>query len=81
MRQGSESLKTRGDVIIRGLWDRQTDAIINVKLGDSDTDTYKFEPMETLLDFWEKINKDKHGKHCHDKWKHFLYSLFLLVAC
>ena len=27
--------------MIQGLWDRQVDAIIDVKLCDADTDTYK----------------------------------------
>ena len=36
IRQGSDKLDTRGNVMIRGLWDRQTDAIIDVKIGDTD---------------------------------------------
>ena len=40
IRQGSDNHKdTRGDVMIRGLWYRQVDAIIDVKLGDADADT------------------------------------------
>ena len=31
----------RGDMMIRSLWNCQVDAIINVKLGDADADTYK----------------------------------------
>ena len=27
--------------------------------------------MDKLLACWEKQKKDKHGKHCHDKNKHF----------
>ena len=50
--QGSDNLDTRGNVIIQGLWDRKTDTIIYVKLGDADADTYRFEPMLTLLDRW-----------------------------
>ena len=57
--------------MIRGLWDRQVDAIIDAKLGDADADTYKYEPMASLLARWEKIKKDKHGKHCNDQQKHF----------
>ena len=42
IRQGSDKQKeTRGDVMIQGLWDFQVDAIIDVKLGVSDADTYK----------------------------------------
>ena len=62
--------------MIRGLWDRQVDAIIDVKLGDADGDTYKYNPMTALLAMWENIKKDKHGKHCHDQWK--MFSPFVL---
>ena len=55
--------------MIRGLWDCQVDAIIDVKLGDSDADTYKYKPMTSLLSRWENIEKDKHGKHCHNQRK------------
>ena len=42
------------------LWDRQVDAIIDVKLGDDDADNYKYKPMIALLARWEKIKKYKH---------------------
>ena len=57
--------------MIQGLWDRKVEAIINVKLGNSDMDSYKYEPMAALLDRWETIKKDKHGKHCINQRKHF----------
>ena len=57
--------------MIQVLWDQQTDVITDVKLDNSDADTYIFEPMEALLYRWEKINKYKHGKHCQDQQKHF----------
>ena len=53
------------------LWDSQVNAIIDVKLVDSDTYTYKYKPMTLPLDRWENINKYKHGKHCHDQRKYF----------
>ena len=56
----------------RGLWDCQVDVIIDVKLGDADADTYKYEPMTALLVRCENIKKDKHGKHCHNQRKVFL---------
>ena len=34
--------------------------------------------MVTLLDWWEKENKDKYGTHFHKQWKHFS-SFFLSV--
>ena len=34
--------------MIRGLWDRQEESIIDVRLGDADTHSYKYEPMAVL---------------------------------
>ena len=51
------------------MWDRQVNAIIDIKLGDADADSYKYEPMTALLDRWETIKNDKHGKHCHYQWR------------
>ena len=64
--QGSDKEKeTWGGVLLRGLWDCQVGAIIYVKLGDADADSYKYEPTAALLAQWETIKKDKHGKCCH----------------
>ena len=57
--------------MIRGLWDSQFYAIVDVKLVDADTDTYKYEPTPALPDRWENIKKDNHGNHCHNQLKHF----------
>ena len=59
--------------MIWGLWDQQLEATIDVKLSDADADSYKYEPMGALLARWETIKNDKHGKHCHNKQKHFLF--------
>ena len=70
MRQGSDKDNETGvDVMIQGLWYLQVDTIIDVKLGDSDTDTYTYEPMTALLTRWGKIKKNNHGKHYHDQQK------------
>ena len=50
-RQGRCGLEKRGDVLIRGLWESQTDAIINVRYGDANSDTYKYETMDKLSHF------------------------------
>ena len=50
----------------------QTDAIINVRFGDSDADTYKYEPMDKLLARWDMKKKDNNGKHCHEQQDFFL---------
>ena len=57
--------------MVQNLWDLQVNAIINIKFGDTDTDTYRYEPMTSLLAGWEKIKKYKHGNHCHDKQNFF----------
>ena len=73
IRQGSDKGKYMCRcVMVQGLWDLQVDAIIDLKLGDADADSYKYEPMTALLDRWEMIKKDKDGKHCHNQRKHFL---------
>ena len=56
--------------MIRGLWDLQVDAIIDVNIGDAETDMYKYEPMTALMTRWENIKKDKNGKHCHNQLKY-----------
>ena len=53
--------------MIQGSWYQQDDAIVDVKLGDADTYSYKYEVMVSLMAWWETINKDKHGKHFHDQ--------------
>ena len=55
----------------RGLWDNQVKAIIDVKLGDAGSDSYKYEPMAALLAQREMVKKYKHDKHCCNQRKHF----------
>ena len=51
--------------MIWGLWDQQVESIIDVKLVNADADSYKYESMVELLDWWETTKKDKHGKNCN----------------
>ena len=78
----SDILDTRGDLLIRGLWDIQTDNIINAKVGNSGEYTYSLEPMVTLLDRWDKNKKDNHGKNCHKKQKKtpFVLSVDVMIS-
>ena len=48
------------------LWDLHKEAIIDVKIGDTDMDFYKYEPITELLDRWETTKKDKNNKHYND---------------
>ena len=55
--------------MIQVLWDIQVNVIIDVNIGDSDADTYKYSSMTSLLASWKTIKKYKHVKHCHDQQK------------
>ena len=46
--------ETWGEVLTRGLWEIQTDAIIGVRFGNSDADICVKEGMDTLLPRWGK---------------------------
>ena len=61
---------------IQGLWESQTEAITGAGFGDADAETSKFEGMDKIFSWWEKIKGDNHGQYYHDQRKHF--SLFLL---
>ena len=63
VRHGGSITETWGDVSIQSLWEIQTGAIIDVRFGDADAKTWNPEGMDKILDWWEKINNDKHGKH------------------
>ena len=43
--------------MIQGLLHQQAEAIIYVKLGNAEINSYKYDPMSVLLDRWETINK------------------------
>ena len=69
--------------MVQGLRDCQVDAIIDVKLGDSDKDTHKYGPMTSLLNKWEKIKKYKHSKHCKNKlifFPPFVISVYVILG-
>ena len=78
--KGSDILDTKGDLIIWGLWYRHTNTIIDVRLGHTDADNYRFDPMVTLHYWWDKIKQDNNGKHFHEQQKYFLISFFMLMA-
>ena len=68
-------------MMIQGLWNWQAASIIDIKLGDADADSYKYDPMEALMDWWETIKICKHSNHCNDQWKHFRHLFFQLMEC
>ena len=58
VRRGGILTETRGDVSIRGQWEIQKSAIIDVRFGDSDTETWKPVIMNNFLKSWEKTNQN-----------------------
>ena len=52
VRHGGISPETKSDVSIRGLWEIQIEAIIDVRFGDADTETWKLARMDKLLAGW-----------------------------
>ena len=78
MRQGEIKLEKQGDVSIWGLWEILTEAIIDVRFGGADTDSWNPSIMDNCLPGWEKLNKDNNGKACYDQrrnWSQFLLSV------
>ena len=47
--RGSNIPETRADLLIRGLWEIHTDAIINVVFADADSEIYVKEVMDIVL--------------------------------
>ena len=70
-------MEKQGDVHIRGLWGSHTDAIINVRFGVSDTDTYRKETTGKLLNRWEKESRYKDGNKWHEQG---IFSTFVLLV-
>ena len=71
-------MNTTGDVLIEGFRESQNEAIIDVRLVDSDCDSYRKEKIQTLLDWQKRVKKDKHVKHFHNQCEHFF--LFVLYV-
>jgi hypothetical protein len=61
----------RGDILIRGLWERGTDCIIDVRITDLDSKTnWQKEPMKALAQH-EKEKKKKYLQPCLEQRRHF----------
>ena len=56
-------LETICDFLIQELWESYTDAIIIIRLGGAEVDTYKQEPMDNILSPWDNQNKNNRVKH------------------
>ena len=68
---GGSVPETRGDVSIWGLWESQTEAIIDVRFRNADTDSRNPVIMDKLLAGWEKLKKDNYGYDCYVRRRSF----------
>ena len=55
MRHDGRTPETQGDVLIQGLWEIQTEEIIDVRFGDADMQNYKLEEMDNIFPTWETL--------------------------
>ena len=69
MRHRRIILETRGDMLIRGLWKIQTDAIIDSRFRYSDVEIYVKEAIYTLLTRWEQTKKENQIQHYNTRHK------------
>ena len=49
MRRGGNIPETQGSVLIWGTWESQMESILDVRLVDADTETYKKEGMDKIF--------------------------------
>ena len=63
--------RNRGDVLIRGLWERGTDCIIDVRVTDTNAKSVIRRNPEDVLEAQEREKMKKHLKACQDQRRHF----------
>jgi hypothetical protein len=61
----------RGDVLIRGLWARGTDCIIDVRVTNLDAKSNISRDPDKVLEAHEKEKRKKYLKPCLDQRRHF----------
>ena len=61
----------RGDLLVRGLWNKSTDCIIDVRLTDTDQPTYLTKSPSEVLELHEKEKKNKYAKKCLEQRRTF----------
>ena len=62
--------------LFRGLWEGQTDAIIDVRFGSATCATSNKNPVISLIGWWVKGKKYRHDKHFREQCK--LFSKFFV---
>ena len=73
---GSEATSTekserRGDLLVRGLWERSKHCVIDVRVSDVNQPSYILKCPKKVLAMAEKEKKKKHLKDCHEQRKDF----------
>jgi hypothetical protein len=61
----------RGDVLIRGLPEKGTDCILDVRVTDTDATSYALKPSDKVLEAAEKLKKKKYLQACFEQRQHF----------
>jgi len=61
----------RGDLLVRGFWEKSTDTIIDVRVTNLDRKSYKNLPPKKALERQEKEKKKKYCKSCEYQCRHF----------
>ena len=68
----SDSLNAdRGDLLVRGFWEKSTDTIIDVRVTNLDSKSYKNLSPKKALERQEKEKKKKYCKPCENQRRHF----------
>jgi hypothetical protein len=67
----------RGDILIRGLWSRSTDCIIDVRITDVDAKSNRSKDSDKVLEAHEREKKKKYLGACLEQRRHF--SPFVVV--
>ena len=61
----------RGDVLIRGFWQNGTDCIIDVRIADTDSKSYRAKAPMKVLEAHEREKKNKYLEACLEQRRHF----------
>ena len=70
----------RGDIIIKGLFERSHDCIIDVGVTDTDAPSYRTQNPFSVIKSQEKEKKKKYLKLCLEQRRSFVFFLFILFT-
>jgi len=61
----------RGDLLVRGFWEKSADTMFDVRMTNLDSKSYKNLPPKKALERQEKEKKKKYCKPCENQRLHF----------